>query len=131
VRGSDPSGLTIAEVSRQTGIPVTTLRFYEKELPGLLPLSKTRGGHRRYRAQDVARLAAVRQLTEEKRMRLSDVRRIMTSRGDAEALRAELDRLRDILGSLSERLDEMQHDLSRLGGRVDELEARPRRGWFK
>jgi len=131
VRGSDPFGLTIAEVSRQTGIPVTTLRFYEKELPGLLPLPKTQGGHRRYRAEDVARLAAVRRLTEEKKMRLADVRRIMTSRGDAEALRAELDRLRDILHSQSEHLDEMRHELSRLGARVTELEARPRRGWFK
>jgi DNA-binding transcriptional MerR regulator len=126
-----PSGLSIAEVSRQTGIPVTTLRFYERELPGLLPLSKTRGGHRRYRAEDVARLAAVRRLTEEKRMRLADVRRIMTSRGDAEALRAELDRLREILQSQSEHLDEMQHELSRMGARVTALEARPRRGWFK
>ena len=64
-------------------------------------------------------------------MRLADVRRIMTSRGDAEALRAEIDRLREILHSQSEHLDEMRHDLSRLAVRVAELEARPRRGWFK
>ncbi len=131
MRGSALTGLTIAQVSRQTGIPITTLRFYEKELPGLLPLSKTPGGHRRYRAEDVARLAAVRRLTEDKSVRLADVRRIMTSRGDAEALRAEVDRALEILRRQSEHLDEVRHDLSRLAARVAELEARPRRGWFK
>jgi DNA-binding transcriptional MerR regulator len=125
------AGLTIAAVSRETGIPITTLRFYEKELPGLLPVRKTPGGHRRYRAEDVARLAAVRRLTEEKSVKLADVRRIMTSRGDSEALRAELDRALEILRRQSEQLDELRHDLSRLAARVSQLETRPRRGWFK
>jgi len=124
-------GVTIAEVSRQTGIPITTLRFYEKELPGLLPLSRTRGGHRRYRAEDVARLAAVRRLIEQKSLKLSDVRRIMTSRGDAQALRGELDRILDLLRRQSEHFDELRHDLSRLAARVAALETRRRRGWFQ
>jgi len=125
------SGLSIAEVARQTGIPVTTLRFYEKELPGLLPIRKTQGGHRRYRAEDVARLAAVRRLTETEGLKLSDVRRVMTSRGDAEPLREEVDRLRQILRRQSESVDEIFHRLSRLEGRIGELEVRAKRKWFK
>ena len=110
---------------------MTTLRFYEKELPGLLPIRKTRGGHRRYRAEDVARLAAVRRLTETEGLKLSDVRRVMTSRGDAEPLREEVDRLRQILRRQSESVDEIFHRLSRLEGRIGELEVRAKRKWFK
>jgi DNA-binding transcriptional MerR regulator len=125
------SGLTIAEVSRQTGIPITTIRFYEGELPGLLPIRKTRGGHRRYRPEDVARLAAVRRLTEQEGLKLSDVRRVMSSRGNAEPLREELDRLREILRRQSEGIDELLHRISRLETRIGELEARPKKKWFK
>lgn len=126
------SGFSIAAVSRQTGIPVTTLRFYEKELPGLLPIRKTRGGHRRYRAEDIARLAVVRRMTEEQGWRLSDVRKAMASRGDAAHLREELDRLQEILRRQSEGVDELLHRLSRLETRVGALESSPsRRGWFR
>jgi MerR family transcriptional regulator, copper efflux regulator len=131
VRRAQTLGLSIAEVSRQTGIPVTTLRFYERELPGLLPVRKTTGGHRRYRSEDVARLDAVRRLTHAEGLKLSDVRRVMASRGDAQSLREEVDRLRAILRRQSDTLDELLHRLSRLEARLGELEARPRRKWFK
>jgi DNA-binding transcriptional MerR regulator len=126
-------GLTIAEVSRQTGIPVTTLRFYEKELAGLLPLRRTRGGHRRYRPEDVARLAAVRKLTDSEGLKLADVRRVLSSRGDFEPLKDQLDRLREILSQESGRIDELLHRISRLEERLTALEKRPRkpRKWFK
>ena len=133
MRRAQTFGLTIAEVSRQTGIPVTTLRFYEKELTGLLPLRRTRGGHRRYRPEDVARLAAVRKLTDSEGMKLADVRRVLSSRGDFEPLKDQLDRLREILSQESGRIDELLHRLSRLEERLTELERRPPRPrkWFK
>ncbi len=134
MRRAQPYGLTIAQVSRQTGIPVTTLRFYERELTGLLPLIKTRGGHRRYRPEDVARLAAVRRLTQTEGMRLADVRRVMSSRGDFELVKEQLDRLQKLISQESARIDEMLHRFSRLEERVAALEeGRPRktRRWFK
>lgn len=133
MRRAQTLGLTIAEVSRQTGIPVTTLRFYEKELTGLLPLRRTRGGHRRYRPEDVARLAAVRKLTDSEGMKLADVRRVLSSRGDFEPLKDQLDRLREILSQESGRIDELLHRISRLEERVTQLEGRPPRPrkWFK
>ncbi len=133
MRRAQTFGLTIAEVSRQTGIPVTTLRFYEKELAGLLPLRRTRGGHRRYRPEDVVRLAAVRKLTDSEGMKLADVRRVLSSRGDFEPLKDQLDRLREILSQESGRIDELLHRLSRLEERLTELEGRPPRPrkWFK
>jgi DNA-binding transcriptional MerR regulator len=133
MRRAQTFGLTIAEVSRQTGIPVTTLRFYEKELTGLLPLRRTRGGHRRYRPEDVARLATVRKLTDSEGMKLADVRRVLSSRGDFEPLKDHLDRLREILSQESGRIDELLHRLSRLEERLTALEGRPPRPrkWFK
>jgi DNA-binding transcriptional MerR regulator len=133
MRRAQTFGLTIAEVSRQTGIPVTTLRFYEKELAGLLPLRRTRGGHRRYRPEDVARLAAVRKLTDSEGMKLADVRRVLSSRGDFEPLKDQLDRLREILSQESGRIDELLHRISRLEERLTQVEGkstRPRK-WFK
>jgi len=127
-------GLTIAQVSRQTGIPVTTLRFYEKELSGLLPLTKTRGGHRRYRPEDVARLAAVRRLTRSEGMKLADVRRVMSAPGDFEPLKDQLDRLQKLIAQESGRIDELLHRISRLEERMAGLEGgKPRkaRRWFK
>ncbi len=133
MRRAQTFGLTIAEVSRQTGIPVTTLRFYEKELAGLLPLRRTRGGHRRYRPEDVARLAAVRKLTDSEGMKLADVRRVLSSRGDFEPLKDQLDRLREILSQESGRIDELLHRISRLEERLTQLEGRPTRPrkWFR
>lgn len=131
MRRAQALGFSIAQVSRQTGIPVTTLRFYEKELPGLLPIRKTRGGHRRYRPEDVARFDAVRRLTRIEGLTLSDVRRVMASRGDAEPLREELDRLREILRRQSEAVDELFHRLALVEERLGQIEARPKRKWFK
>ena len=126
-------GWSIAEVSRRTGIPATTLRFYEKELPGLLPIHKTRGGHRRYGPSDVARLDLVRRLTTQEGVTLAQVRAILTSRGDYEPLREEIERLGERLGRQSDAIE----DLSRRVGRLEEkLEIRGatrprRRGWFR
>src|ERR1700730_18009342 len=125
MRRAQTFGLTIAEVSRQTGIPVTTLRFYEKELAGLLPLRRTRGGHRRYRPEDVARLATVRKLTDSEGMKLADVRRVLSSRGDFEPLKDHLDRRREILSQESGRIDELLHRLSPLEERLTALEGAP------
>ncbi len=126
------SGISIAAVSRQTGIPVTTLRFYERELPGLFHIRKTRGGHRRYRVEEVERFVAVRRLTETQGLKLSEVRRVMTSRGDHEALREEIDRLGERQREVSQSLEELFSRLARLEERLRELEThRSRRSWFK
>ena len=126
-------GWSIAEVSRRTGIPTTTLRFYEKELPGLLPIRKTRGGHRRYGPSDVARLDLVRRLTAQDGVTLAQVRAILTSRGDYEPLREEIERLSEQLGRQSDVIEDLSRRVARLEERLEIREpSRPRRrGWFR
>jgi DNA-binding transcriptional MerR regulator len=121
---------SIGAVSRRTGIPVTTLRFYERELPRLFPIRKTAGGHRRYDNRDVSRFATVRALTAEG-LPLAEVKRALRSRGEDEALAEAIERI-------SERLEAGERAAEDLARRVAALEARlagrdeppPRRGWF-
>jgi DNA-binding transcriptional MerR regulator len=124
--GPAANAVRIAEVARRTGIPITTLRFYEKELPGLFPVRKTRGGHRRYEERDVQRFAAVRRLTREG-VRLADVRRVMMSRGESDALREDVDLLLDVQQAGTRAIDEVLRKLEALETRVAQLEHVPRR----
>jgi DNA-binding transcriptional MerR regulator len=123
--------MRIADVARRTGIPVTTLRFFEKELPGLFHPRKTAGGHRRYAEQDVARFAAVRRLTAQEGLGLSEVRRVLSSRGDAEPLRERTDTLARALERCEIALADLTSRVERIEARLQELiPVRRRRGWF-
>jgi len=127
-----PAGVSIAEVSRRTGIPASTLRFYEREMPGLFLIRKTSGGHRRYSPADVERFSAVRRLTESEELSLGEVRRVLSSRGDSEPLREEISRLRSAQQEAGWSAAELARRVEALERRVDELAAElaRKRGWF-
>ena len=127
-----PATLSISAVSRMTAIPVSTLRFYERELPGLFHIRKTAGGHRRYADADVARFVTVRRLTESEGLGLEDVRRVLTSRGNAEALRDEVERVRASGEADSLALRDLEQRIEALEARLAALEAAPaKRGWLR
>jgi len=130
VRSSREPGFSIGEVARQTGIPVTTLRFYERELPGLFPIRKTSGGHRRYARRDVSRFETVRTLTDEG-LPLGELRRALMSRGDHEAVREAVERLVEAQQTGARALEALEHRIGQLEARLRALEQRPaRKGWF-
>ncbi|HEY7112823.1 MAG TPA: MerR family transcriptional regulator [Thermoanaerobaculia bacterium] len=119
-------------VARRTGIPVTTLRFYERELPSLFPIRKTAGGHRRYDGRDVSRFATVRSLTSEG-IPLAELRRALLSRGENEALREAIERLSERQETASDAVAAIARRLAELEARVAALESRPpgrNKGWF-
>jgi len=93
--------LSIGEVSKRTGIPVKTLRFYSDE--GLVPPSgRTRSNYRLYSEADVVRLDLVRSLREAGvglEAIKSVLRRDMTL---AEALRLRLDAVEAHITSLQQ-----------------------------
>ena len=130
--GTEPATLSISTVSKRTGIPVTTLRFYERELSALFHIRKTSGGHRRYTDADVERFSTVRRLTETEGLGLSEVRRAVLSRGQSEALREELERLAETLGASTAAVEALTRRLSELEARVAALESGPprRRRWL-
>jgi DNA-binding transcriptional MerR regulator len=129
---TSPASLSISAVSRRAGIPVSTLRFYERELPGLFQIRKTAGGHRRYGEADVARFVTVRRLTESEGLGLADVRRVLASRGDAEVLREEVERIREAGAADALTLRDLEKRIEALEARLAAVEAAPaKRGWLR
>jgi DNA-binding transcriptional MerR regulator len=125
------AGFPISEVARRTGIPPSTLRFYEREMPGLFLIRKTSGGHRRYTEKDVERFTAIRRLTDSESLPLSEVRRVLASRGDHEPLREEVAQLRSARQEDGWTLSELGRRIAALEERVDALAGGPRRPWFR
>jgi len=128
----DPATLSISAVSKRTGIPVSTLRFYERELSGLFHIRKTAGGHRRYGESDVDRFATVRRLTETEGLGLAEVRRAVLSRGENETLRERIERLVEAETAAAGAMEALQRRIADLERRVGALEAGPprKRRWL-
>ena len=113
---------SIAEVSERTGIPVPSLRFYEKELPFLFRIGKTRGGHRRYGEPDVRRFAALRRLTHEEGFRLSELRLLLQGRGESGELRRQVDLLLEVHEAEAREIEELRERVRELERRLSALE---------
>jgi MerR family transcriptional regulator/heat shock protein HspR len=125
------AGFPISEVARRTGVPPSTLRFYEREMPGLFLIRKTPGGHRRYTEEDVERFTAIRRLTHSESLPLSEVRRVLASRGDHEPLREEVARLRAARQEDGWTISELGRRIATLEQRLDAISGGPRRSWFR
>ncbi len=54
--------LTIREAGKITGVPEHTLRFWEKQLPGLLTPERTSGGQRRYGPRHLEVIQGIKRL---------------------------------------------------------------------
>jgi MerR family transcriptional regulator/heat shock protein HspR len=119
-------------VAERTGIPVTTLRFYERELPALFRIRKTSGGHRRYGETDVARFVTVRRLSESGGLGLSEIRSVIRSGGEPDALEEELERLDALQAAESDSIRALERRVTDLEARIAALEAGGgrRRGWL-
>ena len=127
----EPATLSISDVSKRTGIPISSLRFYERELPALFHIRKTAGGHRRYAEADVERFATVRRLTEIEGLGLGEVRRAVLSRGDHEPLREEIERLAESQRAAAVSGEALAQRLEALEARVAALESPARkRRWL-
>ena len=102
-------------------------------MPGLFLIRKTPGGHRRYSAADVERFATIRRLTGTEALPLARVRRVLSSRGDHEPLREEVERLRSAREQDGWTLAELTRRVAALEQKLAQMEAAPggKRGWFK
>lgn len=69
---------SISEVSTLTGVEISTLRFWEKEIPQLDP-PRTKGNTRRYRQEDIDMVSQIKYLTETCLYSLEGVRKILAS----------------------------------------------------
>src|ERR1700680_4706140 len=82
----------ISVAAELAGVHPQTLRVYERK--GLVDPSRTGGGSRRYSQRDIERLRHIGMLTG-LGLNLEGVRQVLELEAEVEALRAELDRVRD------------------------------------
>jgi DNA-binding transcriptional MerR regulator len=66
--------LTIQEVSTRSGVSTHTLRFWEKELGGIIVPQRTKGGQRRYTLEHLLVIEEIKSL-KSKGFSLTDIRR--------------------------------------------------------
>lgn len=101
--------LDIGEVSRQSGLPVWTLRFYEEK--GLIAAIGRRGLRRQFDAGVLERLALVA-LGRAAGFSLDDIARMFTPRGprlDRKKLAARAEELDRMIRELTEMRDHLRH----------------------
>jgi DNA-binding transcriptional MerR regulator len=61
---TDDTSFAIGDLARRSGVPVSTIRAWERRY-GLLSPARSPGGHRRFSEDDLRRIDAVRQLVSE------------------------------------------------------------------
>jgi len=90
----------ISVAAELAGVHPQTLRIYERR--GLIEPFRTAGGTRRYSDEDLARLGLIQELTSAG-VNLEGVRRILQLQVDNDRLRAQVGRLRRLLGEAEAR----------------------------
>lgn len=109
-----PNDLSVGEMARRAGVPVSTLHYYEAE--GLITSWRTSANHRRYDRRELRRVAVVR-VAQTLGIPLAEVRDMLASvpkggavgksdwAGASSVWRAELDRRLHLLQRLRDQLD--------------------------
>ncbi len=112
--------MSIGELARSAGVPISTLRFYERR--GLLqPASRSRKGYRRYVERDIALVRFLRR-AQELGFRLSELEELLRLSEGRELARDEMERLgRSKLAEIENRID----DLRRVHTTLRDLLAAP------
>lgn len=90
----------ISVAAELAGVHPQTLRIYERK--GLIEPYRTPGGTRRYSDEDLERLGLIQELTSAG-VNLEGVRRILSLQSENKRLRAQVDRLRRLLGEAEAR----------------------------
>lgn len=101
---------SIREVATEIGVPESTLRFWEKEIPNLHP-KKTAGGARQYTKEDIELIRLIHHLVKEQGLTVKAARsRLKTSK------RQVIDHQEVV-----ERLKNVRAELMEIKGKLDEL----------
>ena len=80
---SEVKTLTIDEVSKLSGLSKHTLRFWERELEGLIVPLRTKGGQRRYTMTHLLVIEEIKKL-KRKNLSLTDINRELNASFDSE-----------------------------------------------
>ncbi len=73
---------TIQQLSLKLEIPKPTLRFWEKELDGIIVPLRTNGGQRRYTAENISIVEEINRLRIKRWISLADIKRKLGNGGN-------------------------------------------------
>ena len=127
----EPKTYSIGYVAEATGLPVSTIRFYEREFKHYLEVPKTPGGHRRFRQDDIEKLKHIHSLVHEQGRPLKEVKESLVSTSDPVLLRRDVDLLLDVFENLVQENFKLKQAVEELSGRVLALEEERKRKRFK
>lgn len=127
-----PDLLTIKEVARRTGLPPSTIRYYDQQFEEFLGVRRGAGRRRLFEPQAVERLRTVQRLLKDQGLSLRQARRALAGDDpqtpaeagggqDLAALRQEVAALRSEMGALERRLRELKEIQQRTLALVDGL----------
>jgi DNA-binding transcriptional MerR regulator len=126
-----PKTYSIGYVAETTGLPVSTIRFYEREFKHYLEIPKTPGGHRRFRQEDIEKLKHIHALVHEQGRPLKEVREVLVSTSDPVLLRRDVDLLLEVFENLVQENFKLKQAVAALSSRVLALEEERKRKRFK
>ena len=112
----------IGEVAERTGLPPTTIRFYEKTFGFYLRPERSAGGHRRYSEETVRRLLYLKYLLHTKGLSIHDVHQRLLKEEDPQALRKEVDALHRAFEAVTREVHRLKQAMNQLTERLTRLE---------
>ena len=112
----------ISVAAELAGVHPQTLRIYERR--GLIEPYRTPGGTRRYSDEDLERLGLIQELTQSG-VNLEGVRLVLRLQGENDRLRAQVSRLRRLLGDAQTRATGTRPGTTMVGQAVAETRNLP------
>ena len=112
-------------------LPVSTIRFYENEFASYLNITKTQGGHRRFRPDDLEKLKYIHDMVHNQKKTLKDVKATLISDKDPMLLRKDIDLLLEVFENLVENNVKIKKSIEELYKRVAVLEEEKSKKKFK
>lgn len=127
-QSSDPQLYGIKEVSQKTGLPASTIRYYDQQFSEFLDVKRGAGRRRLFTPQAIERLLAVQRMLKEEGLSLRQVRQALGGQAappaapeGLAACQPEIDRLKHQVAELERKMDELRDIQKRTLALVDSL----------
>jgi DNA-binding transcriptional MerR regulator len=115
---SNPKLYGIKEVAQKTGLPASTIRYYDQQFSEFLDVKRGAGRRRLFTDQAVDRLLAVQRMLKEEGLSLRQVRQAL---GEGSAPSASPVNLPGGLAECKSEIDRLKHQVADLERKLDEL----------
>jgi DNA-binding transcriptional MerR regulator len=127
-QSTDPLLYGIKEVSQKTGLPASTIRYYDQQFSEFLDVKRGAGRRRLFTPQAVERLLAVQRMLKEEGLSLRQVRQALGGQAASSAApeglaacQSEINRLKNQVAELERKMDELKDIQKRTLTLVDSL----------